>query len=439
MAQSDNTLTPVADNRSDTVRWARRAFIGLAIICWVALLGGGLWVLSHFVRALLLLTIAALLAYALSPLVARLRRYMPQWLAILLVYVALLAVVATFGMLVVRTAIDQIAALVVQMRAFLAPGSNGAQSGLAQALARFGVSQAQLDSWQSAIVAQAGTVGREAVPVLTGVANATLDTFLVLVLSIYLLVDGARVSRWLRTATPRRYRRRVTSTMDTFQRVVGGYIRGQVTLAALIGVLVGLGMFAIPATRPFGILLGLVAFFLEFIPIIGTLVSGALCVALALPHGIIWGLVVLGYFVIIHVIEGDVVGPRIVGEAVGLHPVVSIVALVAGAELFGIWGALFASPVAGVLQAIAEDLYAEWKKSHQDEFADGTLNHPSMPGNHTTFDAAKSAARVAADALAEGSVYRPKDSDEADDEMPPHRNTASQESGRSRGELVNDS
>ena len=54
----------------------------------------------------------------------------------------------------------------------------------------------------------------------------------------------------------------------------------------------------------------------------------------------------------VQIVEGDVVGPRIVGKAVGLHPIISLFALIAGAELFGVWGALFASPVAGVLQAL---------------------------------------------------------------------------------------
>jgi predicted PurR-regulated permease PerM len=421
MERDEDTLVLVKDGASDVLRWARRAFIGLAIICWAVLFGAGLWVLAHVARALLLLTIAALLAYALSPLVARLRRSMPQWLAIVLVYLALLAVAAGFGTLVVRTAIEQVSALVAQARALVAPGAGGAPSVLAEALQRFGISQTQLDSWWRALVDQAGTAGREAVPLLTGIANATLDLFLVLVVSIYLLVDGARVGRWLRTATPGRARRRIGSTLDTFQYVVGGYIRGQVTLAALIGVLVGLGMFAIPATRPFGILLGLVAFFLAFIPIIGTLLSGALCVALALPQGIVWGLVVLGYFVLVHVIESDVVGPRIVGESVGLHPVVSIVALVAGAELFGIWGALFAAPVAGVLQAVAADLYAEWKKSQPTEFAGDEPDHaPDREAAHEAAldpaGVAKAAAGAAAGTPAAGGAYRPEE-----DPPPPTR------------------
>jgi predicted PurR-regulated permease PerM len=63
-----------------------------------------------------------------------------------------------------------------------------------------------------------------------------------------------------------------------------------------------------------------------------------------------------------------VVGPRIVGKAIGLHPVVSLAALIAGAELFGIGGALFASPVAGFLQAMLIAIWVEWRATHPKEF-----------------------------------------------------------------------
>jgi len=110
------------------------------------------------------------------------------------------------------------------------------------------------------------------------------------------------------------------------------------------------------------------AFILEFIPVLGTLISGVICVLLALTKGWLIAVLVLGYFIIVHIIEGDVVGPRIVGKAIGLHPVVSIVSLIAGAELFGLWGALFASPIAGVVQALLVDFWKQWRERHPDQF-----------------------------------------------------------------------
>jgi len=119
---------------------------------------------------------------------------------------------------------------------------------------------------------------------------------------------------------------------------------------------------------PYALLLGVLAFVLEFIPILGTLASGVICVLLALTKGWLIALIVLVYFVLVHILEGDVIGPRIVGKAVGLHPVVALVALIAGGELFGIWGVLLASPTAGVLQAFLVTIWSEWRETHPREF-----------------------------------------------------------------------
>ena len=184
-----------------------------------------------------------------------------------------------------------------------------------------------------------------------------------LLLSIYLLIDGACLNRWLRTNLPLSQQTRVHFFLDTLERVIGGYIRGQLILSLLIGLLVGFGMALLHV--PFAILLGVLAFVFAFVPVLGTFISGAACVLLALTQGWVWAVIVLIYFIGIHIFEGDLVGPRIVGKAVGLHPIVSLVALIAGSELFGIWGAIFASPIAGILQAILMALWLEWRETHR--------------------------------------------------------------------------
>src|SRR5438105_4486058 len=111
---------------------------------------------------------------------------------------------------------------------------------------------------------------------------------------------------------PHRQRSRVRFFLSTLQRIVGGYIRGQLLLCSLIGVLVGIGMTVLGV--PYALLLGVLAFVLEFIPVLGTLVSGAICVLLALTKGWLIAVIVLIYFIVVHIIEGDVVGPRLVGK-----------------------------------------------------------------------------------------------------------------------------
>jgi len=125
--------------------------------------------------------------------------------------------------------------------------------------------------------------------------------------------------------------------------------------------------------------LGVLAFFLALVPLLGTFITATACVLLALTqnHGWVIGLthqswvlaiIVLLYFLAVHSFESHIVGPRIVGQAVGLHPIIAISALIAGVELFGILGALFVAPVVGVLQAVIISLWKEWRVARPEQF-----------------------------------------------------------------------
>jgi predicted PurR-regulated permease PerM len=354
------------DSMAVIAKWVRRCGLPLAILAWTGVALLILWLVGHIIQSLLLLTVAALLAYALAPAVKFLERGMPRFLAILIVYLIVLGAISALLYLIVSTAIGQISSLSDYVRFLLTPGKNGQLTPLEQTLKSFGVSQSQIDAARTQVVSGIEGLAGSVVPLLTGLVGAILDVVLVAVISIYLLADGSRVSDWLRQNMPDRQQGRMKFLLDTLQRIVGGYIRGQLFLCGLVGVLVGVGMQVIGV--PYALLLGVVAFILEFIPVLGTLVSGAICVLLALTRGWLFALIVLIYFVIVHVVEGDVLGPRVVGKAVGLHPVISLAALIAGAELFGIVGALFASPVAGVLQALLVAIWMEWRATHPKDF-----------------------------------------------------------------------
>ncbi len=350
----------------DVAKWLRRVLIPLAILAWAGVVILILNAAGYVSRTLLLLGIAILLAYALYPLVTLLARAMPRLVAVLLVYLIVFGAIGTLLYFIVRTTVDQISSLSHYIAILLTPGKNGHPSALELRLRSFGISQSQIASAQGLIINQMEGMAGNIVLILTGVANAALDIILVIVMSIYLMMDGKRVTNWLRQNMPRRQRGRIRFLLDTLQRVVGGYIRGQLFLCTLIGSLVGIGMQIMGV--PYAILLGVLAFFLEFIPVLGTIVSGVICVLFALTRGWLLAVIVLAYFVFVHIIEGDVVGPRVVGKVIGIHPVISLVALLAGGELFGIWGALFAAPIAGVIQAFLIAIWYEWHETHKDDF-----------------------------------------------------------------------
>ncbi|HEX5155602.1 MAG TPA: AI-2E family transporter [Ktedonobacterales bacterium] len=359
----------VGQGEDQGTNWARARDIPLAILGWALVIFVAFWAAGHIIGTLLVLAIAALIAYALAPVISLLRRWLPLPLAIAIVYLVFVGLLLLLVSVIVDTAIQQAGPLSDRIGLLLTPGSSS-NAALVDLQHHLGITDQQLRDFRNTLIGQATGVARDLVPVVTGVAGGLINIIVTLIISVYFVANAPRVGLWLRSGLPMRVRPRAVFVLDTTNRVIGGYIRGQLTLSALVGVLVGASMYVLQI--PYAILLGFMAFVLEFIPFLGVLISGAACVLVALTQGVVTALIVLAVFVIIHVIEGDVVGPRIVGSAIGLHPAISIIALIAGAELFGLWGALFAAPIAGVAQAVTVTFWREWKLSHPEQFPTGS-------------------------------------------------------------------
>lgn len=342
--------------------WQRALFIPLTILAWLAVAVVALWLIGHVTKTVLTLVLSGIVAFALTPLVRFFERYMPRGVAIGLAYLLGFTVILGLVALIVVTAAGQVSSLVENLPRYV-ENTNYLRPQILRLLQPFGVHAAQYDAARKQLITTVQSVGKgvasQSIGIVTGVIGTIVDVLLILILSVYLTADGGRLTVWMRRETRGRQRRNVTLLFAIVNQVVGGYIRGALTLAALIGFLVGAGMLVLQV--PYAVLLGILAFFMEFVPVVGVLISGAVSVGLAGTKSVVLAAIVLGYFVLVHVIESDVVGPRIMGRAVGIHPATALVAFVAGTELFGVWGALFASPLAGLLQAIG---IAVWREMH---------------------------------------------------------------------------
>jgi predicted PurR-regulated permease PerM len=343
-------------------RLVRALLIPLVVLAWLAVLVLVGWLLGHVAHAMLILVLSTVVAFALTPVVELLNRWMPRSLAIAIAYVFGFSLVIGLLSVVVMSAATEINNLVHNLPDY----ARRAQALEPQALgllSRFGVNQAELSQAQERLIAYLQGIGSQAATdafeFVKTVLNAIVDTFLVVILSVYLVANGPRMVRWLQEQAPPGQVRRANLLIAIVNQVVGGYVRGTLTMALLIGVLVGVGMGVLQVR--YALLLGILAFFMEFVPVLGVVISGAVCVIIALFQGWLLALVVLAYFVVVHVIEGDVIGPRVMARAVGIHPAVALLALVAGSELFGVWGALLGAPIAGLLQAIATAAWREVK------------------------------------------------------------------------------
>ena len=361
--------------------WARRLLYLRIILITVLLVGILFWLSSKVITVLLILLVAALLAYAVVPVIDLLHRIMPRVLAILLVYLVAIAVFAGLAYLTAKTLIPQLNALAQSITTYVTPGTNGQTSPLDQMLQSIGFTQSQINAAAKQLQSQLSTIVADIAkglePLIGGLISAGFDILITVVVSVYLLIDGYRFGSWLINSSPLSQRGWVSSVLSILQRVVGGYIRGQIILSACIGVLQGVGMAIIGV--PFAPLIGILAFFLEFIPMIGTIVTGFIAVVIALTQSWTLALVTLVYTILIDMLEGYVLSPRILARAVEIRPVVTLLAMIAGSQLFGIWGAVFAAPTAGLIQALVGAYWQYYQKTHTQEFPMEHLEQAANP------------------------------------------------------------
>jgi len=239
-------------------KWTQRRDIPIAILAWIVLGVVILWATGYIIRTLLVIIVAALLAYALAPGVKLLNRFMPRIVAIIFVYLVVLSCLSLLLYFVINTTILQVTSLVNNISTLLTPSGSEHIAPLIKILNSFGITDTQINGFEQQVVSQAqGLVGGIG-PLLASIFDFALDIIIVAVLSVYLLIDGARLKRWIQRNAPLPQRERAQFVMHTLERVVGGYIRGQLTLSILIGVLVGVGMTIF--RLPYAFLLGVLAF-----------------------------------------------------------------------------------------------------------------------------------------------------------------------------------
>ncbi len=202
-----------------------------------------------------------------------------------------------------------------------------------------------------------------------GLILAVLGYFIIPVYLFYLLADLPQLKRFLDSFIPERFLGRYHEKLGEVDTVLSGFIRGQLSVCAILAVLYSIGLYVIGIDL--AIAIGTLAGITFIIPYVGTIIGIVLSVGMAFLkfHDILHPLLCLGWFGLVQGLEGTVITPRVVGKTVGLHPLVAIVALLIGGQIFGLLGMLLAVPVTAVLQVFLRSL-AVWYRDT--EFFRGT-------------------------------------------------------------------
>jgi predicted PurR-regulated permease PerM len=211
-------------------------------------------------------------------------------------------------------------------------------------------------------------VVKEAFSSLRAVIAFAVFLVFVGIINFYLILDWERIGPFIRKMVPPKHRDRVFHILERMDFAVGGFLRGQIIVAAIIGTsftvgLFGLGFMGFPALHRFAILIGTVAGVTEFIPYLGSVIGVTPAILIVLfSGGVTWTIkvialiAVLSLFSLIHAVEGFILQPKIVGKGAGLHPILVLLALFIGAH-FGIGGMIIAVPVCAIIRVLIHELY----------------------------------------------------------------------------------
>ena len=338
--------TPATESRPADRHWLDRLQRGtgwrLAVILAAALaLGLGLRdLLQALFEPLLLLLGAIVVAVALDPLVARAERRLPRVGAILLLYAVLFLVLGGLGWLMVPPLIEQGQAIAEQAPATVEEGERQLEE---SELLPF--SRQELRERAEGLARQLGAVGADLA--LRAIAGAT-GILLVWAMAAYLLASGPALLRYLLSHWPPAQRGQVEDVLREMGQTMGGFVRGWVLAAMIVGVLTYVGLLIIGVK--YALMLAVVAGLLELIPVLGPLIAAVPAIAVALTDS--WGtaLMVLLFYIALQQFENYVLLPNILYKQAHIPPLLTLVALVVGASLGGVFGALLAVPVSGALR-----------------------------------------------------------------------------------------
>jgi predicted PurR-regulated permease PerM len=342
--------------RAEAFLWFVR---GVGVAFGVALTVALLYGLVLSARVLVLVFIALLLASGVEPLIERIRTHSPlgRGATLLLVYAGIFGLVAVVALLVVPSAVAQFSDLGTRITPLLSNAREWAQGVEPHALS---VSLVGLvDTVQRVLAPTVPSAPGTNQLIALGLtfAEIVISTIAVLTMVYFWLTERARLQRFFLALLPADKRGGARDAWNEMELRLGGWVRGQLILMGSVGVATTIAYFLIGLEGP--LLLGLIAALAEAIPLVGPALGAvpALLVA-ALTGRIEVVLLVAVVYVVIQIVEGNVLVPLVMRNTIGIPPLFVVISILAGAAIAGVAGALLSVPIAAALLVVVERLQA---------------------------------------------------------------------------------
>ena len=303
-----------------------------------------LWLLAYQL-ALIVLGIA--IAAALSPIVSRLQRVMPRLLAVLLVYLVVLLIFAGILAIIIPPLVEQGEEIYKQAPTWIEQVEVWAEEWqLIDEIPR--MVEFFFEEIENIATALVG------VPV--GIARGAFDIFIILVISVYSLLEASSIKRFIRSLFPGTMADEVVGVIEKMLQAMGGFIQTVAINAIVIGLLTYLGLLIIGVDFP--LVLGLFAGMMEIIPYLGPIIAAIPIVIVALFDSPITALIAFAFLVVLQQFESYVLLPYVMRSQTKVSPLAVVLALIIGGALGGLMGVLVALPLMAALTVFIVEVVA---------------------------------------------------------------------------------
>jgi predicted PurR-regulated permease PerM len=322
--------------------------IGMMAAAGVAVTYGLVRIVVGLQDVLVLVGLALFLAIGLEPAVAWLTRHrFPRWLAVTTVFVVALLAIGGFLTAAIPVVVDQAGQFIAKAPAYLRDAQDHSTL-LGRLNERFHLQQ-QLESLIGGSSFGSGLLGAG-----QAVFSALTNVLILIVLTVYFVVDLPRIRAGAYRLLPRSRRPRAILIGDAIFTKVGGYVLGNLAISVVAGVLTLIWLLIFDV--PYPALLAITVAILDLVPVIGSVVGGVLVSLVALTVSLPVCLATIAFFVVYRLLEDYLLVPRIIGGAVKIPALVTVVAVIIGGALLGVIGALVAIPVAAALLLLLREV-----------------------------------------------------------------------------------
>jgi len=291
---------------------------------------------------LLILFIVVILVAGLRPTVNKWAKKIGRTFSVLILLAILLSVLAVFIYIIVPPMVEQIRQLAGNFPEYI------------RRFAAFRSQVPYVEKITNTIAQSLGGYAGNFVSFATSVFGGLVTFLLVIVLTIYILIDDHVFTGAIKSFVPTSKRDEVIELVNKLSDKIGDWLRGQLLLCVIMGTLVFAGLSIIRV--PYALTLGVLAGLLEMIPIIGPVTVCTLSALVALSIHPITAAIVIVFYIVLHQLEDNLVVPKVMQRVIGLPPAILIISMLIGARLMGLVGTALALPVAGIVYVI----FQEW-------------------------------------------------------------------------------